>query len=252
MVSIVDHPPFPFLTVITMVAERLMAMQAEKRKTDLVRKLQGVTPQHFLERSMHEVNDCLTSILAVCDSEAVHTVPKVKKYIQRVNKSLASVKSYQAAAYGKKHFNLSLALENILNVIEDNFKGKVKIVRLISDLNAMAQGDPTELEEFLLYLLVELIEDGAALETDLLVELRQKNQDALITILKDKVLFSGKVLEEIEHRAKRLTGIVQIAPQVDGIEATIRIPLVFTAPTAYVSPTVTFHDSAEKKLTMAR
>ncbi len=235
-----------------MVAEKLFALQAQKQKRDLVAKLQSDTPQLFLERAMHEINDSLASVLAICDVEAGHTVPKIKKYIQRVNQSLGSMQSYQAAVYGRKQFNLSLVVENVMNVMEENFKGKVKMVRLITDLKAMAQGDPAELEEFLLHLLVELVYDGSSQETDLLVELRQKNQDAVITILKDLANMPENTVKELEERAKRLTAIVQMTPQVEGIEVSIRIPLVFASGVIVARKTaVEFHSVTTEKQTVS-
>jgi hypothetical protein len=68
------------------------------------------------------------------------------------------------------------------------------------------------------------------LESEALVELRQKDQDAMITILKDSHIFSLEVMDQINtiRDGGEFKGNVQITPHGKGIEIIIRIPLQFS------------------------
>ncbi|MBU1495206.1 MAG: hypothetical protein KJ956_14715, partial [Actinobacteria bacterium] len=124
---------------------------AHKKKA-LVKDLQNSMCAHFLEHTMYSINDALTSILALCDIEEMKTVPKVKKYIQRVNELMNNVQVYQAADY----FNANHVLKNVIDIIKDNFKRKVDIKFNHSPINALVKSNQIVLEQILLYIFVEL------------------------------------------------------------------------------------------------
>lgn len=211
-----------------MVVSRLLRSQIEKKHNELVEKLQAEAHMLFYDHMMYDINDSLTSILAVCEMDPKEAIPKVKQYIHRINQSLHDTKSYQINSYAEKKFNISIVLKNILRVIGENYK-QIKLMPLLTDIKAPVQGDQSHFEQIILHAIVAILLQAGQDESELLIELRQKDQDAQLTILKDNCVFSSEVLERIRSISKKddFSGSVQITPQGKGIEIIIRIPLQF-------------------------
>lgn len=205
----------------------LQAQQMQKQAENLHSKLIKEALQHFLDRTTHDINDALVSILGVCDAEAPALIAKVKKYIHRINNSLRFMKGYQASAHGKDVFLIAPMLQNAMDVIEDHFRGKIKFSRLISEMKAKAKGDQSKLESFLLGIFIRMAEGASDGNSEVLVELRQKDQSAMITILKDHFIFSEDALKEIKERSGHFLGECNVTRQGQGVEIIIRIPLIF-------------------------
>ncbi|MFH1012762.1 MAG: hypothetical protein V1760_03380 [Candidatus Peregrinibacteria bacterium] len=210
-----------------MVPAKLLTLQVKKKADEMVEKLRSEVPQNLLQRAICDVNDSLTSILAISDSEAPQTVPKIKECIKRINQSLQALKGYQSAKDQKGSFNINAVTENILNVVQENFQEGLKISRLMTEIKARCEGDQSDFEGFLLYLLVYLAQSTASEKSEILIELRQKGNDAMITILKDHCALEGEQMEDIEEHAGKVNGIFKITPQGKGIEIILRIPLIF-------------------------
>ncbi len=213
-----------------MVISKLIRKQDLKRQGEIIEKLQQEARMLFYDRMMYEVNDSLTSILAVCDVEGRESIPKVKQYIHRVNQSLLDAKNYQSHFSSDKKFNVSLVVKNLIHVIKENYK-EGKFACLISDIKAPVQGDQSKFEILFLNIFVSMILEGRDSDSEILIELRQKDQNAMLTILKDSHVFSKKSLEKInELREKEgFKGMISITPHGKGVEVIIKIPLQFSA-----------------------
>jgi len=206
----------------------------ESKTKELVGKLHAETSTLFLERAMYDINDSLTSILALCDVEHIKSIDKVKKRIERINQLLHSIGDYQSAFNGNASFSPTAVLGNLLNTLQEHFKGKVNFVRFLGDIHADATVSQTRFEELLLYMLVTLIHSSKEAPSEILIELRQKNQDALVTVLKDQHTFSVSSLKEIDALREKFEGKVQISPQGQGVEIIMRLPLKFRAHSPYL------------------
>jgi len=206
---------------------QFLSMQASKENKKLAEELHDEMNSNFLEHAMYDINDALTSILALCDMEEMENIPKVKKYIQRVNSLLNDVQAYQS----NSAFNINHVLSNMIDVIKDHFKGKAKINYTFSEVKSLVKSNKLQLEKILLYILVELIITGQ--DSDLLdisVHLHQKEQDAQIAIVKTNHRFTDFASEEIGRLIENFTGKVQINPKGQGVEIDVRIPLNFRRP----------------------
>jgi hypothetical protein len=190
-------------------------------------KLHNKMDANFLEHTMYDINDALTSILALCDMEQIKSIPKIKKYIERVNNSLNDVRIYQ----NKGVFNVNHVLNNVIDIINDNFKNKVKIESSLVSINALAKSDQNKIETILLYLLVEIVmspEENDDLK--LFISLHQADKDAQIIIRKRNFDFSPATLKEIDRLRDGFGGKMDMNMVNSGIEIEIRIPLDFTLP----------------------
>lgn len=200
-----------------------------KKQQELVSYLQQEASELYYDRMMYDINDSLTSILAVCDVEGKEAVPKIKQYIHRINQSLNSTKSYQSNSDEDKKFNVSLVLKNLVKVIEEKYKD-VKMACLLSDIKAPVQGDQSIFEKLLLHVLVNMFFTGNSNNSEVLIEMRQKDQYAMITILKDQHKFSEPVMDMINNlkEDEGFNGELQITQRGNGVEVIIRIPLQFS------------------------
>lgn len=196
-----------------------------QKKKDLVRDLHNSMCAHFLEHTMYDINDALTSILALCDIEEMKTVPKVKKYIQKVNELMDNVQIYQNSS----HFNVNHVLSNVINIIKDSFKRRVDIKMNAIKVNALVQSKQAALEQVLIFIFIELIsneKDGSAALID--VDLKQKGQDVIIVIQKENYSFSANTLKEIDLMKVDLNGSFSISPKGNGVVVRIQMPLIFS------------------------
>jgi hypothetical protein len=203
---------------------QFLSIQASKENKKLAEELHDEMNSNFLEHAMYDVNDALASILALCDMEEMQNIPKVKKYIQRVNCLLNDVQAYQS----NSTFNISHVLNNMIDVIKDHFKYKAKINYTFSEVKPLVKSNKLQLEQILLYVLIELVTTGQ--DSDLLdisVKLHQKEQDAQIVIVKANHKFTDPALEEVGRLIENFTGKVQINPNGQGVEIDIRLPLNF-------------------------
>jgi len=211
-----------------MVISKFLKSHASEKNEELVKQLQQEARMLFFDKMMYDINDALTSILAACDVEGKEAVPKIKQYIHRINQSLNNTKNFQSNIIGDKKFNISIVVQNLIHVLKDRFKD-AKYACIISDIKAPVQGDQYKFEKLLLYIFVSLSLDSGATESETLIELRQKDQDAMITILKGSFTFSEHVLTQINkiQSEAEFKGTVQITPHGNGVEIIIKIPLQF-------------------------
>lgn len=206
----------------------IIELHSKEKQDQMLKKLRTDVSRHFLERSACDINDALTLILAVGDTEAPAIVPKIKKYIQRINDSLQSLKIYQSALQQKKMFNIKAALDNILDVVEDNLKDKIVAARSLAEIKAYGQGDQSELEELLLYFFVQMAEPGSESRNEFFVELRQKKQNAVVAVsVNSNIPFPEATLRDLRSRAGRFQQGVHLTATTLKTELTVDIPLIF-------------------------
>lgn len=206
---------------------QFMTLQVSKENLKLAIRLQNEMNTNFLEHVMYDVNDALTSILALCDMEEMKSIPKVKTYIQRVNELLKDLRVYQNV----NMFNMNHVLENVIDVIKYHFKNKTKIDYSFSKVNALAEGYQVKLEHMLLYILIEMMSGGT--ETDdskIFISLHQKEKDAQILIKKVGYSFSQLAITEIDKLKENFAGNMQMENQGGEFSVNIRIPLSFKKP----------------------
>jgi len=213
-----------------MVVPKMLKSQAiEKLRTEVAR-LQAEAKMLFFDRMMYEINDSLTSILAITDVEPKDAIPKIKRYIHRINQSLSNTKHYQMVSSEEKKFNITNVLRNLVHVIGDNFK-RSKVVTMISDLNAPVLGDQAKFEQLFFTIMVDIL-SRAEEKAEILLECKQKDEFAQMTILVDRFLFSEEATTQIgriTEEAADFKGRIQIVPQGNGQEITLKIPLQFSA-----------------------
>jgi hypothetical protein len=169
----------------------------------------------------------LTSILAITEVEPKDAIPKIKKYIHRINQSLNNTKSNQITQSGEKRFSATHVIKNLLRVIGESYP-TVKIASEIADIKAPVMGDQGKFEQLFFYILLGILYRG---EGEVLVELRQKDQFAVLTVLKSDSEFMEEALEQIakvEEEAPDFKGRIQISREKGAVEAVFKLPLQFT------------------------
>jgi len=209
------------------VISQFISAQASMENKKLAEKLCDEMNANFLEHTMYDINDALTSILAICDMEEMQNIPKIKQYIQRVNSLLNDVQVYQ----GNAVFNINHVLVNVIDVVRDYFKSKVKIQSAFAEIKSFVKTNKSQLERILLYIFMELInaEQQSGIPV-ISLSLNQKEQDAQIIISKASHDFSKTAIEEIGRLQEGFAGDVQISPKEQGVEINIRLPLIFEKP----------------------
>ncbi|MBU0578121.1 hypothetical protein KJ742_02690 [Patescibacteria group bacterium] len=215
-----------------------------KNKEALVKELQNNMCAHFLEHTMYDINDALTSILALCDVEEMRTIPRVKKYISRVNQLLNDVKTYQS----NEGLNINHVIENVIDIVEDNFKGRTKITCSCPEINALVKCKQSRLERILLYVFVELITgDRKDPVSPISVDLRQKGKDVTLTINKPDFSFSTLALKEMEEMRSDFGGVLTINFRDGGVEIVFKMPLQFQTPQSRIDLKVQSTKKQEEK-----
>ena len=221
---------------------------------DLVERLQVDARMLFYDRMMYDINDSLTSILALCDVEARGSIPQIKKYISNINKSLHNTKNYHTSFTGEKRFNVSLVIKNILRILEDNYK-EAQLIPFVSEIKAPGIGDQSLFEKILLCIFIDMCHKKDPDSSDIMIELRQKDQDAVFTILKDRFAFSKECLKRIDKLKEKsdFKKGIQINPHNKGVEVIIKIPLQFKTVTISKPETKkTFREKAKARIKQSK
>lgn len=191
----------------------------------LIDLLQKEARTLFYDKMMYEINDSLTSILAICDAEPTNSIPKIKEHINKINESLKKTKSYQSSTCDTNEFDIALSLKNLLRVVRENYRD-LSLISFISDIKAPAKEDQSSFEQLFLYLFDSLFIAG---DSEVMIELKQKDQDAMITISKKHCSFNKEVTERINHfkNEKSFHGSIHMAAEGSEAEVVIRLPLQF-------------------------
>lgn len=191
-----------------------------------VKKLQREISAGIFDSTVHEINDSLTSILAVCETEGKEAIPKIKQYIHRINQSLENAKNTQESESAEEKFNITQLTKSVVSVVQNEFKNR-KLICLVSDIKAPTSGSRKNLELLLLNLLTDMFSSGDSDLSEVLIELRQKDQDVMLTIIKDLYHLTPEIHSIIDDLIKKSTYEVNISPQGQGIEVVIKAPLQF-------------------------
>ena len=217
-----------------MVVNPFSTLHLAKKNRELAENLHNEMDANFLEHAMYDINDALTSILALCDMEQMKSIPKVKGYIKRVNELLNDVQIYQ----DDKTFNVNHLLRNVIDIIKDNFKDKVKILTSFVLVRALVKSHQKLLERILLHLFSELINvTDKPEENNINVLLSQKNNEAQILIIREDFNFSHEQLKEVGILSEGFSGKLEISKKGTGISISIRLPLTFKAGGPFNLPT---------------
>jgi hypothetical protein len=218
---------------------QFLSVQASRENKKLADKLHNEMNANFLEHTMYDINDALTSILAICDMEEMENIPKVKQYIQRINSLLNDVQVYQGSAI----FNINHILGNVIDVIKGHFKSKVKIQYAFTEVKPFVKTNKSQLERILLCIFIELIAAKQGPDPlDISVHLNQKEQDAQIIIGNVSYNFSKTAIDEISRLQEGFIGNIQTSPKEHGVEINIRLPLSFKKSAKTGSPSVAVSD----------
>ena len=211
-----------------MVIPTFLTTAMVNKNDELVKKLQKEARMLFYDRMMYDINDSLTSILAVCDDEGGRVaVPKIKDCINRINLSLNNTKKYQSDFGSDTKFDIHLVIKNLIRLIK-GVNREVKVTYSLADIKAPTAGNRDKFEELLLNIFVDILEKNSS-NPEITIELKQKNQDAMVTILSDSHVFSKEAIKEIVRikEDRDFKGIIQTKPQGNGVEVIIKIPLQF-------------------------
>lgn len=217
----------------------LLTLHNEEKQRELLHQFKADTSRLFLERSACDINDALTSILAVSELESPKTVPKIKKYIHRVNQSLQSLKVYQSAVRQKSLFNIMAVLSNLLNVLEEHLKEKIFIKRALGEMKANGEGDQSELEELILYFFIQMAESGRENKSEFTLTLTQKDQEAIVVIdVNNPLVYPEKALVNLRTRAGGFKNRIHLNAQSEATQLFIKIPLLFPSTSAASKPSI--------------
>jgi len=194
---------------------------------ELVKKLQKEARMLFYDRMMYDINDSLTSILAVCDDDKKGAIPKIKDCINRINTSLGDTRQYQSDFGSDVKFDIQLVIKNLIRVIK-GYNREVAVKYLLPEIKAPATGDRAVFEELLLNIFIDILKKDSSKE-EISIELKQKDKDAMVIISNNYCTLSEEVIREINNIKvdKNFIGNIQIRPQGGGIEVIIKIPLQF-------------------------
>ena len=207
-----------------MVINPYSTLHLAKKNRELAEKLQSDMESNFLEHAMYDINDALTSILALCDMEQMKAVPKVKGYIERVNDLLSDVQINQ----DDTTFNVNHLLRNVIDVIKDNFKNEVKILSSFTTVKALVNSNQKTLERILIYLFIELMTvTDTKSDQSVNVSLIQKGSEALIRIKREGFSFSHEQLKEVGELQAKFSGKMEISKSENVTLITINLPLTF-------------------------
>lgn len=195
--------------------------------SESVKKLQKEAHDFFYDSMTCEINDALTSILAMCEQEDPLLISKVKQYIHRINQSLDLGRQSYSALNQNEKYNINFALENLLYVLKSEYKN-LKILTLLSDIHIPTKGSQYAFEQFFLYIFTYFFvsEDKSG---EILVELRQKGHQILLTLVKDDCSFKKQDIHLIQQKKDELgfLGWVNLSKRGEGLELVIQIPIQF-------------------------
>lgn len=180
----------------------------------------------FHQHMIYDINDSLTSILAICDTRAKEIVPDVKQMIRRINRSLQNTGDYHVqSAKEVNTFDIDLVVQNLIRVIKEEYK-KINVTSFIAPLQFRVQGDQSGFEKLFLVVLCELIQNSCS--EDILIELRQRKHEIAVTVVMNHTHCRSEIKKmvddiEVEYGFINKTQITETG---DGVEVVIKSPLV--------------------------
>ena len=193
-----------------------------KKIDSLVDKFQQKSKILFYENMMYKVSDSLISILALSELKQEDSSFKIKNHISKINNYLKYVKEYEFDLE-KKSFNINNFINNLISLINQE-DSNLKIVSLISEIKSEVYTNKIDLEKILFNIFIPIllsIND----KSELLLELRQKDNFALLTIVKDNFFFIKETIIKINKIALKSSIDLNIQNQGNGVEIIFRLPL---------------------------
>jgi hypothetical protein len=200
-----------------------ISSQISDNKNELVKKLHKDMNANFLNHTIYDINDSLASILALCDMEHMGSLDRVKRNIERINGLLGNVRIYQDIT----KFNVNHVLNNVIDIIKDNFQDTVDIKYSSIPLKALAESDQLKFEHILLSILTDLILSDTRDVSEISISLTQKDRGAYISIINKASNLSVSSFKDISSLNADFSGRVELKKSDDGIRFLISIPLTF-------------------------
>ncbi len=206
-------------------------LQGTRRNLELAKAFQEGMGANFFKHTMYDVKDALSSILALCDLAEMEELPSVKENIQKVTQLISDVSLY----HDNLTFNVEHVLVNVIKILEDGYKKGFSISFEVSLKEALARGSQTHLEKSLLYMIIEAIDSfkrdcsDNSKELGLMIELSQKNRDAIISINMQGFRFDELIRKEILAFSNQNDLNVQIFEVGNDTEVIMKLPLSFSS-----------------------
>lgn len=200
----------------------VIQLQETKKRLELAKSFQDDMGAYFFEHTMYDVKDALTSILALCDMADMKQIPQVKKYIQRVSDLMQDVRIY----HERELFNLNHVIINVINTLKKNYKDRIGFTYDLSLVQAYTRSSQDHLEQVILYAIVEAVETSSG-TLSVVLEVTQKERDALITIKLKDYTYTDTIYKAISDFHDREAFKMQIVPEENFTEISIRLPLSF-------------------------
>ncbi|QQR82936.1 hypothetical protein IPJ72_03850 [Candidatus Peregrinibacteria bacterium] len=204
-----------------------MNSQPIQEQLRLVEKLKQHTKVLFHQYMSYEINDALTSILAICDQHAKQIVPEVKASIQRINRSLYHTSDYhRQSSHDINTFDIDLVVKNLVRVVKDHFNDNpVHLSPMATGVRV--EGDQSAFERIFLLLVTEMI-SSSPYRTDLYIEVKQKNYEITVALVMPQAIIRPDIIQvingiEIEHGFEKKTEIFSTER---GLVATIAFPIM--------------------------
>lgn len=217
-----------------MTIPNVYLLQGTRRNLELAKAFQEGMGANFFKHTMYDVKDALSSILALCDLAEMKELPSVKENIQKVTQLISDVSLY----HDHMAFNVEHVVVNVIKILQGSYKESLNISLEVSLKEALARGSQGHLEKSLLYLIIEAIESikrasgNTKKDVQLMIELSQKNRDAIVTIRVQGFHFEEVIRKEILSFGNQNELKVQVFEINKDTEVTMKVPLSFPAPDA--------------------
>ncbi len=209
-----------------MVLSKLMKAQAAKRRKKLIQSLQFKAKNIMLDRTSHDINDNLATILAIAENESDTIVGHAKEHIKEINDSINDLRHYQVNVHRDAPFDMELIVKNTMAAMEAHYKGRLSIDSRLAGLKAFAAGNQSKFEEVLLNIMVMMSGTKSKDPVEILVELKQKDADAMLTLMREGGIFNALDMELVAAMQKEFSGKILITQEND-LEVVIKLPLQF-------------------------
>lgn len=175
------------------------------------------------------INDVLVKILGTCDAKAPDLMPEIKNHIGVINERLKEARNYYAEHGQRGVLDINMVCAHVVNSIQDHFINHrpIRLERDFGNIKMLAMGDLVQLEHFLLYALISLINANGD-PVDITLITRQKDHHIMVILRKQNHNFTSEELESLQKKSTYyLPEQVRIEPFDLGLELTIKLPLKF-------------------------
>lgn len=195
------------------------------KKLELIKSLQQEAAGLFFEHRMHEINESLTTILALTDIGSKDPLPKIRDHVESINVSLKSVKQYQKGANENTVFEVGTLLKNIQEVLRPHIPRQDLGWFNVADIRIKVDAPLKPLQDLLVALMVVMCpsEEGASV----CLEARQKGVDYYIQVSSEESGMADEVRGYINELAQKAALKPLWEKQEGLLTVTLRLPIRF-------------------------